>query len=282
MERLRRSSWCGQVGGLVAALGAVTVLAGCNPLSHLDMGTDLRGSQFGRVYYVGGAGPLGNVAGATDVPRGLRKAGYRGSIEVVAWQSTFGGTVRDQVDRERNEDQGRQLARQIVGYARRYPGRPVNIVALSAGTGVATWALEKLPAGVTVDNVVFLASSLSRSYDLGPALMHVTRRLYNFYSPEDPVLRYGMPITGSVDDYGSSTAAGLFGFEVPAGLSEGRRALYDMRVQNMPYRKQYREYGYRGLHTDGTSADFVQYVIAPLMTKTPGMAVTGAESGGTR
>jgi pimeloyl-ACP methyl ester carboxylesterase len=266
---VRSSNRLGQAASVVLLAGAAGLLTGCNPMSHFDFGTDLRGSQYGRIYYVGGAGPFGNV-GMIDVPKGLRRAGWRGSVEVVKWQSTVGGTIRDQLDRERNEEQGRNFARQIVTYARHFPGRPINIVALSAGTGVTTWALEKLPDDVSVESVVFLASSLSRSYDLSAAVRHVNRRLYNFYSPEDPVLRYALPITGSVDgelELGSPGVAGLFGFELPIRANEGARMLFDAHVQNMPYRKQYSQYGYHGMHTDTTSVDFIQYVVAPLLTK---------------
>jgi pimeloyl-ACP methyl ester carboxylesterase len=249
--------------------GTAGLLVGCNPMSHFDFGTDLRGSQFGRIYYVGGAGTFGNV-GMIDVPKGLRRAGWRGSVEVFRWQSTVGGTLRDQIDRERNEDQGRYLAREIVNYARRFPDRPISIVALSAGTGVTTWALEKLPDEVNVENVVFLASSLSRSYSLSAALRHVNGTLYNFYSPDDPVLRYAVPITGSVDgglELGNPGVAGLLGFELPNQANERARTFFDAHVQNMPYRRQYSQYGYHGRHTDATSAEFIQYVVAPLLKK---------------
>jgi pimeloyl-ACP methyl ester carboxylesterase len=259
----------GQAASLVLLAVVVGLLVGCNPMSHFDFGTDLRGSQYGRIYYVGGAGTFGNV-GMIDVPKGLRRSGYRGSIEIFRWQSTMGGTLRDQLDRERNEEQGRNLAREIVTYARHFKGRPINVLALSAGTGVTTWALEKLPDDVNVESVVFLASSLSRSYDLTDALRHVNRRLYNFYSPDDRVLRYALPITGSVDgelEMGSPGVAGLFGFELPNRANESARTLYDGRVQNMPYRSQYSQYGYHGQHTEGTSVDFIQYVVAPLLVK---------------
>jgi len=251
--------------GFALALAAgLAGLSGCTWISYL--GTDPTGSEFGRTYYVGGAGPFGNV-GTIDVPKGLRQAGYRGSIEVFAWQSVVGGTLRDQIDRSRNEEQARRLARRIQAYTRRYPGRPVNLIALSAGTGIVTWALENLPDRVHVNTVVFLASSLSRNYDLTRALRHVDNKLYCFYSPDDPILRYAVPIAGSVDrERFSPEVAGLLGFVLPHNASEETTRLYDTRVQNMPYRRHYARYGYRGRHTDTTSVEFIQYVVAPLLT----------------
>ncbi|MEW6249837.1 MAG: hypothetical protein AB1716_04265 [Planctomycetota bacterium] len=245
--------------GLVLA-----TLPGCTMISHL--GTDERGRHLGRTYFVGGAGSVGNVVGTFDVSRGLRKAGYRGSVEVFAWQAVLGGTVRDQIDRSRNESQGRNLAARIQGYTLRYPGRPVNIVALSAGTGVATWALEALPKNCRVRNVVFLASSLSRDYDLTAALRRIDGRLHCFYSDKDPLLRYGLPITGSIDRESTNFgAAGLAGFIVPRHASEAARALYTEKLRNHPYKEEYAKYGYHGWHADSTSYEFIAAVIAPLL-----------------
>jgi len=251
--------------GLLAA--SVSGLGGCTWISYL--GTDPTGSQFGRTYYLGGAGPFGHV-GTIDVPTGLREAGYTGSIEVFGWQSIVGGTLRDQMDRARNAKEARRLARRIQAYLRRYPNRRVNIIALSAGTGIATWALEALPPRVHVNNLVFLASSLSRDYDLAPALRRIDGKVYNFYSPDDPILRLGVPIAGSIDrETRGPDLAGVLGFEVPRNATPGVALLYREHLRNRPYRAEYREYGYKGLHADSTSVNFVRYVLTPLIMRNP-------------
>ncbi len=242
-------------------------LPGCTWVTYL--GTDPSGSKFGKTYYVGGAGPFGHV-GTIDVPRGLRRAGYRGAIEVFGWQGVIPSTLRDQMDRSRNEQQSRRLARRIESYLRQHPGRPVNIIALSAGTGVAAWALEALPAEFRVDTVVFLGSSLSRRYDLSPALRRLDGKLYNFYSPDDPVLRFATPLTGSIDRRTRGRSlGGLLGFEAAAEADAATIELYKKHLVNMPYRRRYRRLGYRGMHTDATSPGFVQAVIAPLLGAAP-------------
>ena len=96
---------------LVLLSAGVGILTGCTWMSYL--GTDDRGREFGKTYFVGGAGPVGYVVGVHSVPKGLRRAGYRGAIETFGWQSVVGGTLRDQVDRSRNEEQARRLARRI-------------------------------------------------------------------------------------------------------------------------------------------------------------------------
>lgn len=239
-------------------------LPGCTWMSYI--GTDETGSELGRTYFVGGAGPIGHVVGTMDVPRGLRQGHYRGSIEVFAWQSVVGGTLRDQMDRTRNEDQARRLAQRIQDYLAEFPGRRVNLVALSAGTGVVAWALEALPPECRVGTVVFLGSSLSRPYDLTPALERLDGRLYCFYSSRDPILRYGVPVTGPVDrESGQADAAGLYGFLLPPRAGDHTRNLYRQRLRNRPYKSAYAHYGYHGLHTDSTSPRFIAKVVVPLL-----------------
>lgn len=250
--------------GVVLLSVALAGSSGCTWLSYL--GTDYTGRENGKTFFVGGAGPVGNVVGTLDVPRGLRAAHYKGAIEVFGWQSVVGGTVRDQVDRSRNEEQARRLARRIQDYMAQYPGRRVNVIALSAGTGIATWALESLPDDCRIGTVVFLASSLSRQYDLSAALRRIDGRLYCFYSTRDRVLRYGVPIAGSVDrETGWPNAAGLTGFALPAGATDETRQLYRARVRNRPYRSAYKRLGYSGGHTDVTSRRFIAKVVAPLL-----------------
>jgi len=230
------------------------------------LGTDTRGSEHGRTYFVGGAGGIGNAVGTVDVPKGLREARYKGSIEVFAWQAVLGGTLRDLVDRDRNEGQARRLAARIEEYMDAYPGRRVNIVALSAGTGIATWALEALPKERSVGTVVFLGSALSRNYDLSAAMQKIDGHLYCFYSADDPLLRYGLPITGSVDRKdGETSAAGLYGFTLPAKADNAKRDWYRSKLRNRPYKSEYAAYGYYGLHADSTSPQFIAKVVYPLL-----------------
>lgn len=239
---------------------------GCTWMSYI--GTDDTGAEFGKTYFVGGAGPIGSAVGVTTVPEGLRRAGYRGAIETFGWQSVVGGTLRDQTDRARNEEEARRLARRIQDYLDKHPGRRVNIIALSAGTGIATWALESLDQDCHVGTVVFMASSLSRRYDLSRALGAIDGELHNFFSANDQVLRYGLPITGSIDRQQSwPSAAGLYGFTASARTSHEDRLLYLQKLFNHPYRLSYRRYGNYGQHTDGASEKFIRRVIAPLLSE---------------
>ncbi len=249
----------------LCALLLAPLLPGCAWIAK--MGTDRRGTTIGKTYYLGGAGPFGHV-GSFDVPEGLRQGGYRGAIEVVPWQSWIGWTIRDQIDRQRNEAQAQRLADEMLAYMRDFPGRPVNVIALSAGTGIATWAIEKLPPGTRLNNVVFFASSLSRTYDLSRMLSRLDGRLYSFYSPADPILRYAVPIAGSVDrEFVGSGVGGLSGFSPPPNADRREIELYNDRLRNMPWRRGYSRYDYDGNHTDATSTAFVRRIVTPLVAR---------------
>ncbi|MCG3126185.1 MAG: hypothetical protein CHACPFDD_01015 [Phycisphaerae bacterium] len=263
-----------QVLRRAALLLSLVLLPGCTWIAHL--GTDLRGEPFGKTFYLGGAGTLGHV-GTLDVPNGLRDAGYRGAIEVFGWQSWVGGTLRDQLDQERNLEEAVRFAQRIEDYARRYPNRRINIIALSGGTGIATWALEGLSSRVRIGNIAYLSSSLSRDYDLTKALRRVDGRLYSFHSKTDPVLLAMVPLAGTIDrQFSLNNIAGLRGFAVPRRSSAAVREVYAQRVRNIPWREEFAEYGYLGGHTGATTRAFVARFVAPLIIGT-GTQSTGAE-----
>ncbi|MBK8266928.1 MAG: hypothetical protein IPK83_00920 [Planctomycetes bacterium] len=164
----------------------------------------------GITYYVGGAGPMGNI-GSFDVPGGLRDGGYSGDVRIFNWQSWL--HAGDQLNIRRNRTKALELAELIRQNRRRYPDARINIVALSAGTGIASFALEYLPESAGVDLVVFLGCSLSSRYDLTRALRRVHDKLYVVFSPTDGVLKNLVWYTGTIDRSDSEEGiAGLEGF----------------------------------------------------------------------
>ena len=60
------------------------------------------------------------------------------------------------------------------------------------------WAVEGLPNGVMVDNLVLLGSSLSSKYDMRKALRHVRGKVYVFYSSRDEILTSAVRVLGTV------------------------------------------------------------------------------------
>jgi pimeloyl-ACP methyl ester carboxylesterase len=231
--------------GLLLLLAAGGLTAGCG----LSFGPRAR---YGITFYCPGAGnyDMGDV----NIRRGLEAAGYRGQVATFLWTMSFNPAI-DQIVRINPILRSRILARYIRQYREQYPDQPVHVIGLSAGTGVAMWAIEALPEGCYVDNVVLLASSLSRGFDAGKALRRIRGCIYVYYSPNDAVLSLPMRVTGTIDGVFTQDPAGLVGLYPPGGPHE--------RIVNIPWRPEFEKLGYYGGHTDCTSPRFVQAEIAP-------------------
>lgn len=224
---------------VVTLLGA----AGCRPAF-----TEL--ARNGITIYVPGAG---NVDfGDAGLREGLAAAGYKGQVASLTWTLTFNPAL-DQAVRIHARLAATELARLVESYVDRYPGRPINLVGLSAGTGIVIWALEDLKRGYMVDEVVLLASSLSCNYDVSKALTRIKGGLHNYYSEQDMVLAGPMKVFGTIDLKYGVDGAGAVGLKPPRGGD---------RIVNVRWRPEFEKYGYFGGHTDATSPQFVRNFIA--------------------
>ncbi len=206
--------------------------------------------RYGKVFYLDGAGNWSD--GGTGVASGLRAAGFHGDVEEYVWTTSFNPLV-DQVNIVAAKVRAAELARKIERYRRRYPDNPLHIVALSAGTGVATWAVEQLEGEVGIDNMVMLGSSISHDYDMSAALSHMTGRIYVYSSPHDCVLETVRKV-GTIDGKRGVESAGAVGLTAPAD--------YEDRVVNTRWSREWLRYGWTGAHSDCTNAEFVRREIA--------------------
>lgn len=226
-------------------------------------------------FYLDGAGNLG--FGKETVPLGLEDGGYQGQVEHFIW-TTYLGPLMDQVVYSYNRHRGRQLARKISSYLDRNPGASVNIIALSAGTGVAVFALESLSPKYQVDNVIMLSSSLSADYDLTRALRRVRGGMYFFWSPNDPVLRGVVPLVGTVDRENTSQVAGVIGARVPPRASRQTRQMYATAVHNIRWYPQGGVGPIQLRHAGTTDRTFIRQMVAPILVRsTPVMQAASPE-----
>jgi len=222
----------------------------------------------GKTYYLDGAGGWG--FGRTEVAEGLRRAGYLGDVEVFDWSPSRIPLI-DQVDPFGvNKLKAKDLANRIKKYKQQWPKQEVNIIALSAGTGVMTWALERLRGKYKVDNVFYVGSSLASNYDIRRALLSVKGRMYVYFSPHDMVLQF-VRATGTIDHQLLTPVAGMVGLK-------GKGAQFG-QVVNIGWDKKWERLGWKGGHTDCVNRSFVQYEIArKLMNKDTADATLAAES----
>jgi hypothetical protein len=195
----------------------------------------------------------------TEVPAGLREAGYRGDVESFVWTMSFFPLV-DQLVTINAKARAGLLANRIEQYHRSYPENEINIIALSAGTGVAVWAVEELDDEARVHNLILLGSSLSHDYDVREALRRMEGKVYVYHSPHDAVLE-AVRLVGTIDGKRGVDSAGQVGLKVPPGAED--------RIANTGWSRRYVRYGWAGGHTDCINARFVRYVLGPLIVGPP-------------
>jgi pimeloyl-ACP methyl ester carboxylesterase len=221
---------------------ALAIAAGCAP----PFGPKAKN---GITFYCPGAGNFD--FGDLGIRQGLEAAGYQGQVAAVLWTVSFNPAIDQRLGNARLG--AARLARTIEKYCDQFPGRPVNLIGLSAGTGVAIWALEDLKGDCRVENVVLLGSSLWYRYDVSKALRHVKGRIYNYYSSNDHVLAGPMKVFGTIDGVFGEDGAGAVGLRSPGGSD---------RVVNIRWEPAFKRYSNFGNHTDGVRAPFVEAYIS--------------------
>lgn len=246
---------------LAAAIPIGLALAGC---------ADPR-EPYGKTWYIDGVGNWG--FGVNEMQQGLRAARYPGHVDNFRWSVTF-NPVLDQTVRVFAKTGAARLTGEIKGYLDRYPDGEVNLIGLSAGSGVAVWATEglddhnrRLSEGrrrYAVRNLVLLGSSLSNTYDTRRALRNMTGDIYVYYSPSDTVLQGPAKLLGTIDGK-FDDSAGLTGLRGP-GFDTGR-------IHNIGWQPSFAALGWTGSHTDCTSEPFVREVLAQHVLPTPHRAV---------
>jgi len=265
---------------ILASLWAV-VAGGCarmnrNPADCFLPETDVERYEHGLVVCLSGAGGMMGETG--NIRQGLIDGGVECAIEVFDWST--GVVLIDQMDLEANKRKARALARRVEEYQQGYPGRPVHLVGVSAGTGLIVWALEDLAPGCHVESAFLIAPSLWHKYDLSDAMRELEGRLYTFYSPWDPVLALLVPVFGTVDRI-NGVSGGLGGFSPPDKADGRTKAVYESKLEQIGWESEDAVYGHIGGHLGATQPAYVSARIAPLLnrgapaTDTVGSSVAG-------
>ncbi len=245
-----RSSYLLQRLGLTFAVPVITAMTwGCATTAPTQ---SLTGDEFGRTYYIDGAGNWGY--GVREVAEGLRRAGYQGRIINWTWSPTLNPALDQTVGRPFARARGRELGEDINAYARQYPDKEVHIIALSAGTGVATWACESLRPPARVHNLILLGSSLSSDYDFRAALSSIEGGVWVYHSDHDAILLGPVRALGTIDGKVGADGAGLVGLHPHTIKTD--------KIHNIGWTDGYRRLGWSGSHTDATSEPFVRHVLA--------------------
>jgi pimeloyl-ACP methyl ester carboxylesterase len=222
---------------------------------------------------------LPGIAGARLLDRyfvaGLREGGYEGEIEVYDWTAGDPG-LGALLARRRNDAQAAKLAEHIKGLLRADPDLKIRLVGHSGGAGIATWALERLPEGMQVETLVFVAPALSQRYDLSRALAHVRDKAYAFTSENDVlVLGAGTRMLGTIDGV-KEEASGLRGFTRPDGADDAQYA----KLVPMPYTAAWMALGNIGDHIGPMGRTFAHEIISPIVQGREPPTTREARAGG--
>lgn len=205
------------------------------------------------------------IAGETSIDHmlvgGLLEGGFGGRTEIYDWTGENKG-IAALVNRERNDQEARRIADKVIALRRRHPAATIMLTGHSGGTGLVVFALEKLPADVTVDGVLLLSPALSPAYDLSAALARVRGRMYVFSSTMDVfVLGLGTKVFGTIDRK-QGDSAGRVGFVKPTDAADPGQ--YDKLV-SCPYDKAWLPYGNLGDHVTVMSRSFSRHILTPLV-----------------
>lgn len=125
----------------------------------------------------------------------------------------------------RNKRIAQDLARKVIDYQDRYPGRPVWIVGHSGGGGMALLTAEALPHDRHLTGLILLNAAISPTFDIRPAASRVKSAVWNYHSILDWFfLQVGTTVFGTMDGR-HGFAAGTIGFKGPVSeelVQEGK------------------------------------------------------------
>jgi pimeloyl-ACP methyl ester carboxylesterase len=211
------------------------------------------------VFSVDGAG--GFQATTQALKRALAETGRPLYVESVAWSHGYGRVLADQTDECHAREAGRCLAERVRSWQQQFPAKPVYLMSHSAGGAVVLAAAEALPPN-SVERIILLAPSVSRSYDLRPALRSARQGIDAFSSERDwAYLGLGTGLVGTADRRWEP-AAGRVGFRVEI-LSPEDAALY-AKLRQHPWDRCVEWTGNRGGHYGPYQPGYLRAYVLPL------------------
>jgi hypothetical protein len=182
---------------------------------------------------------------------GFTQAGEVVEIQIYDWTENNPGIPALQAYK-RNHAEAKIISDMLTAHYRADPKRPIYLTCHSGGAGLAVWALEDLPADVSVETLLMLAPALSPQYDLSAALRHVQKSAEVFWSDQDTgILDFGTRTFGTIDGV-YSVSAGYVGFTRPP---KGDITEY-AKLHQHPYEAAWVKYGNFGQHIGPTETVF--------------------------
>ncbi|WP_428937643.1 hypothetical protein [Fontivita pretiosa] len=190
---------------------------------------------------------------------GLKLGGLDAEIRIYDWTNGNPG-MPALGNYQGNQREAEKVAQMIVDARRASPSRRIILTGHSGGTGIAVWALEKLPDDVQIDTLLMIAPALSPQYDLTAALRHVRGNAYVFTSVADQILGWGTRSFGTIDRV-KTDAAGRVGFTTPDTADPQQYA----KLKQFAYDRAWTRYNNAGDHIGAMMRPFARSILAPLL-----------------
>jgi pimeloyl-ACP methyl ester carboxylesterase len=210
------------------------------------------------VLHLNGIG--GKMAIDQMLVQGLSQGGVDADYRIYDWTENEAGMLA-LTDVKLHERESAKVATIIGDYRQAHPDDRIILTTHSAGAGIAAWALEQLPPGVSIDTWVMLAPALSPKFDLSKALAHVKGKAYAFTSMNDViVLGAGTRLMGTVDRV-KTDAAGRVGFTEPASADDAQY----QKLIGVPYDSAWMRFDNFGEHIGPMMRPFAKHVLAPTL-----------------
>lgn len=195
----------------------------------------------------------------------VRETGVPLRVQTFVWSHGKGRYALDHIDHRNHVAQGKMLANVVAAYRQAHPESGVYLVGHSAGASVVLTAAECLPPG-SLAGIILLAPSVTKDYDLRPALACSTGGIDVFYSCRDVVqLGIGTGIFGTADRYWTAPA-GRVGF-TPIIQSPCDAALYS-KLRQHPWEQCVKWTGNKGGHFGTQDLEFAKAYLLPHLLRT--------------
>lgn len=220
----------------------------------------------GTIFLLGGINDVWVVGRAWR--RWLPAAGLPHRIELIRWQQGFRAvlTFADLWRTGHHRRVAADLAARIRETQAAHPGEPVHVLAHSAGTAIAAYALEQLDPAETVTSAALVGSGLSPDYDLSAALHRTTAGILTVESRLDAFfLGVGTRLLGTADRRWSF-AAGMVGFRRPSDP-----AVAD-KLHRTQWSPRFVRQGWLGGHISIASPWFIRGTLAAWVRQAEGAA----------
>jgi pimeloyl-ACP methyl ester carboxylesterase len=218
----------------------------------------------GTIFLLGGINDVWVVGRAWR--RFLTASGLPHAIELIRWQQGLWATLTfaDLWRTSHHRATAAELAERIRQTHRTKLGEPIHVLAHSAGTAIAAYALEQLAPEEAITSAVFVASGLSPHYDLTVAVQRTKSGILCVESWLDVFfLGIGTTLLGSADRRWGP-AAGMVGFRTSPEKLHATR-----------WTPRYLRQGWLGGHISIAAPGFVRETLVPWIRQAEGSDTSG-------